>query len=123
MVVRSFFLAVFLLAASSIGAGSALTVHLTPHFATAPASLMVTVAVPENAANRALEIEADSGSFYRSSSIQLDGDKARKVQQFTFTDLPAGEYQVTARLVTTRGESVVHDSFQVLSVDGDDGVE
>ncbi len=118
---RSFLLAVLLLAASSLGAESPLTVRLTPHFSTAPGNLLVTVGVLQRTANRALEVEADSGSFYRSSAVQLDGDQARRSQTFNFNDLPAGDYQVTVRLITTKGDSVVHDSFQVLSATGDDG--
>ncbi len=118
---RSLLLGVFLLAATSLGADDALKVRLTPHFSTEPGNLMITVAVAQDRANRALEVAADSGTFYRSSSIQLDGDRARISQAFTFSDMPAGEYDVTVRLVRTSGESVVHASFQVLSVDGDDG--
>ncbi len=119
--IRTVLFTAFVLAATSLGAANSVTVRLTPHFTTAPGNLMILVAVIRNAANRALEVEADSGTFYRSSSVQLDGDQARKSQTFNFTGLPAGEYDLTVRLITTKGESVVHDSFRVLSAAGDDG--
>jgi hypothetical protein len=63
-----------------------------------------------------LRIEADSGSFYRSSEIQLDGDKAPKLTEFRFPSLPSGEYTVSAELTNNVGEeTVVRRTVIVLS--------
>lgn len=52
---------------------------------------------------RWLHIEA-SGEFFRSSDIQLDGDKAPLVNEFLLKGLPGGEHTVTAVLFDTMGE-------------------
>ena len=48
--------------------------------------------------NRAVEIVAESADFYRSSQIQLEGDKAPRTTNFEFRSLPPGTYEVRALL-------------------------
>jgi len=43
-----------------------------------------------------LAIVADSDRFYRSSTIELDGDRAPKTVMLEYRSLPPGKYEVTA---------------------------
>jgi hypothetical protein len=51
-----------------------------------------------------MEVVADSDGFYRSSAIQLDGDRAPKTTTFEFRSLPSGEYDVTAVVIGADGQ-------------------
>jgi len=67
---------IFLSAAMTVNAGERLTMAVSPVQSFAPTNLKVRVHVPSDDANRALEVSADSGEYYRSSRIQLDGKDA-----------------------------------------------
>jgi len=43
-------------------------------------------------------VEADSDDYYRSSSIELDGDKEKRLHSVELRSLPAGEYVVRAQV-------------------------
>jgi hypothetical protein len=81
-----------------------LVIRVTPNVSSAPSTVVVVATVAKNAANRWLQIEADSGGFYRSSTVQLDGSNAPLVSEFRLPGLPGGEYTVSAMLKTDRGE-------------------
>ena len=59
--------------------GSALTVHVTPTHAFAPARVRAVVRIREDSRNRRLRVVIDSGGHYQSSDIQLDGADAPKI--------------------------------------------
>ena len=86
------------------GAGEKLTMRVTPAVAFAPANLMVRAMIEADADNRAVEVVAESNEFYRSSEIQLDGDRAPRTNTFEFRSLPPGNYQVTATLLSSTGQ-------------------
>src|SRR6185436_2642441 len=71
-----------------------LILKTTPAVAFAPATLVVRATVLADAHNRAIEVIADSGEFYRSSSIELEGENAPKTNMFEFRSLPPGTYEV-----------------------------
>lgn len=106
-----------LLAASgSTGASEKLMLRVTPNVSSAPSTVIVMATVTRNADNRWLRIEADSGAFYRSSEVQLDGDKAPLVTEVRLNNLPSGEYTVIAVLRDNLGEeTVVRRTALVLS--------
>ena len=105
-----------LMATGSAGASEKLTMRVTPNVSSAPSTVVVRAYVTPNTNNRTLRIEADSGSFYRSSEIQLDGDKAPTLTEFRFPSLPSGEYTVSAELTDNVGEeTVVRRTVIVLS--------
>lgn len=83
-----------------------LSLRVTPNVSSAPSNVIVKATVAKNAENRWLVVEADSGSFYRSSAIQLDGDKAPAVTEIRLSNLPSGEYSVSAVLRTSVGEEI-----------------
>jgi hypothetical protein len=96
-----------LFAAVAIGANEKLTLQVTPSVSRAPTALIVRAYVEPDVANRRLRIEADSDVFYRSSEIQLDGDKAPMLTEFRFKSVPGGEYIVRATLFDAMGEQTV----------------
>lgn len=100
---RRFLLGSFLVVALPASAGSPLSLQVTPRVSFEPTRLKVIVRIEANADNRALRIEADSGSFYRSSDVSLEGDAAAPLQVVWFDRLPAGQYRLTAQLRGTRG--------------------
>ena len=88
-----------------LGAGERITLRVSPALSFAPANLIVRATVLADADNRALEIVAESADFYRSSLIQLEGDRAARTNQLEFRSLPPGTYEVRAKLFGGNGES------------------
>jgi hypothetical protein len=108
----------FLLLPLPAGAATdGVAIQVTPAVAFAPATVRVKATVDRNDANRAIEVVAESASFYRSSEIQLDGDEAPRTSLFQFKDLPAGDYEVTALLIDAEGQQ--HAVSKQLRVVGD----
>jgi hypothetical protein len=95
-----------LFAGGETAATEKLSLRVTPNVSSAPSNVIVKATVAKNPENRWLHIEADSGSFYRSSAIQLDGDKAPAVTEIRLSNLPSGEYAVSAVLRTSLGEEI-----------------
>jgi hypothetical protein len=101
---------------ASSDATEKLTLRVTPNVSTAPSTVIVKAMVARSAGNRSLHIEADSGTFFRSSEIQLDGDKAPVVTEIRLNSLPGGQYTVMAVLRDNMGtETVVRRTAIVLS--------
>lgn len=92
-----------------------LTVRL-PSFVTDSASLVrAEVRIPRDGDNRLLRITMDSGSFYRSSDVPLDGERAPQTHTIVWHALPPGAYDVTIELVgATRVKRVVRREFHVI---------
>lgn len=93
-----------IVAASAItGAKEPLSIRVTPAFSFAPAHLVIRTSVEPNAENRSMEVVADSGGFYRSSTIPLEGDRSPRTTLFEFRSLPPGEYDITATVTGSDG--------------------
>ncbi len=73
-----------------------------PMFAQAPAIVRIEVLVEPDEENRALEIVADSGDYFRSSSIPLEGVRAARFHAVEYRSMPAGRYFIDVEL---RGRS------------------
>jgi hypothetical protein len=84
-----------------------LSLRVTPNVSSAPSNVIVKATVARHPDNRWLHIEADSGTFLRSSAIQLDGDKAPVVNEIRLNNLPGGNYAVVAVLTNHLGEETV----------------
>jgi hypothetical protein len=82
-----------------LGAGERIMIKVSPAVSFAPANLIVRTMIAADADNRAIEIIAESTDFYRSSEVQLDGDKAPRTTMFEFRSLPSGTYEVRANLI------------------------
>ena len=87
-----------------LGAGERITMKVSPAVAFAPANLVVRATIQADADNRAVEIVAESPDFYRSSEIQLEGDRAARTTTFEFRSLPPGTYEVRAKLFGADGQ-------------------
>lgn len=104
-------------AAAPLGARDRLTIRVSPAIAFAPANLVIRAMVATDTENRAIEITADSNEFYRSSEVQLDGDRAPRTTIFEFRSVPGGTYEVRAVLKGRRGQqlAVTGTSVEVVS--------
>lgn len=109
-----------LLSGAGVNADEKLTLRVTPNVSSAPSTVVVRARVAKNPQNRVLQIGADSGTFYRSSEIQLDGDSAPLVTEIRLKNLPSGEYTVVAVLLDQNGrKTVVRQTALVLSAAGE----
>src|SRR5580692_2080411 len=90
--------------ASTVNSAERLTIAVSPTHSFAPTNLTVRVHVTPDAANRALEVAADSGAYYRSSRIQLDGQDASTTIVLEFRNVPGGNYDVRAILIDSAGQ-------------------
>jgi hypothetical protein len=95
------FLLIFLTALDGIGpvgAGESappqVKIHVWPALSIEPANLLVQTIVERNPDNRLMRIIADSGMYFSSSEIQLEGDRSARVRSVVLRSLPAGDYEV-----------------------------
>ena len=109
-----------LAATAAVGANQPVSIKASPAVSFAPADLIIRTSVDPDADNRLMEVVAESGDFYRSSSIQLEGDRAPKTTQFYFKSLPPGEYEISATVITSDGQRRAAARTQV-KVIGNDG--
>ena len=86
------------LAAPHAPAKQIVEIRVHGHFFAAPATVPVTIAVEPGASNRALVVEADSDDYYRSSTIELDGENEKRLHTLELKNLPAGDYVVRAEV-------------------------
>jgi hypothetical protein len=82
-----------------------LSIRVSPSVAFAPANMVVRTSIEPDASNRAVEIVADSDQFYRSSQVQLDGERAPRTSICEFRSLPPGAYEVKAALIGVDGRA------------------
>src|SRR5262245_27026322 len=87
-----------------LNAGNKLALNVSPSIGWAPAQVVATITVERDAANRQLEVAAESDAFYRSSLITLDGDRAPRMNQITWRDMPVGSYTIVAVLYGSDGQ-------------------
>jgi hypothetical protein len=95
--------ALFLLSAVFAAAKEPLTMAVSPLQSFAPTNLTIRVRVEPDADNRALEVVAESGDYYRSSRIQLDGAEAPRTISLEIRNLPGGDYDVRSALINRAG--------------------
>jgi hypothetical protein len=107
-----------MIAMTGLGAAEPMVVTVYPAVSMAPANVRVQARIEANAANRAIEITADSQNFYRSSIIPLDGASAPRVNVFEFRGLPGGKYEVTAVLIGDNGRRRAYQR-QTLNIVGE----
>ncbi|HMB79505.1 MAG TPA: hypothetical protein VKI43_05540 [Vicinamibacterales bacterium] len=88
-----------------LGADERMTLNVSPAVSFAPANLVVRATIVANADNRAVRIVAESADFYRSSEVQIEGERAPRTRMFEFRSLPPGTYEVRANLVGADGRS------------------
>ncbi len=98
-----------------------LEIRARPTFSFAPAEVHLEFTILPDAANRALEVTAESFDFYRGSLVELDGERAQHVVSIRYRDLPAGEYNVRGALLDGEGHerAVVDRQITVMSTGGE----
>lgn len=104
------------LAALPVDGDQRLSIAVSPAQSFAPAFLRVRIRVDPSADNRSLEVIADSGDFYRSSEIQLEGNRSPATFQIELRDVPEGEYRVVGVLRDPSGRerSMVYKDVRVI---------
>lgn len=116
---RRIMIALVAMAALGATAGDAaedrLRIDVYPRFTAAPAAVRVRAMVTPDEKNRALEVVADGGNYYRSSLIYLDGADAAAVTEMMLKNLPAGTYAVTVVLTDTGGNAAKRTSEVVVT--------
>lgn len=101
--------AFILIAAMILGAVSGnatdrrLRIDVSPRISQAPAEVRIRAIVTPSAKNRGLKIVADSGDYFRSSYIPLDGADAAPVTVTSFKNLPTGQYEIWVTLIDADG--------------------
>ena len=102
---RYWLAAALLTVAFPVDAGEMITMAVSPRQSIGPTNITVRVRLEPNADNRSLEIVADSGEFYRSSQIQLAGERAERMVVVEFRGVPSGEYQISGVLFNSVAQS------------------
>ncbi len=112
---------VLALAATGLNAGERLTMVVSPAKAMAPATVRARFGVEPASENRVLDVVADSGDFYRSSQIPLDGERAPHTVAVEFRNLPGGTYVVRGTLGDASGHhyASVFDEVVIISSAGE----
>jgi len=92
--------------ASSVNAGQRLKVYIGN---VSRAEVIVQAIVEQAPENRALEVVAQSEDFYRSSMIELDGERAPRLNSVVLARMPSGLYEVTVHVLNAKGDTVARD--------------
>jgi hypothetical protein len=98
-------LAVFLMTSVATSGGEQLKIAVSPAMSFAPANLNIRARVVPNAENRLLTVVAESGEFYRSSQVQLEGEQTPAMITFEFRGVPDGDYLISGILVDGGGHA------------------
>jgi hypothetical protein len=94
-----------------------LTIAASPAMSMAPSTVRVRIHVEPSSENRSLTIVADSGDYFRSSLIQLEGESAPSTVSLSYDNLPGGEYEVRCVLTDSSGRqrAIARASLTVIS--------
>jgi hypothetical protein len=93
-----------LAATSPLRAREPLTMRISLAVAMAPATLVITTMTDPNTANRALQIQVESRTYYRSSMMEVDGEKAASSRTVHYEGVPGGTYEIRATLFGIDGK-------------------
>ena len=108
--------ALLLSAAVSLDANEPMSMAVSPVQSFAPTNLTIRVHLEPDAANRGLEVVAESGAYYRSSRMQIDGAEAPRTISFEIRNVPGGDYDVRGALINSAGKerAAVHKHVIVI---------
>jgi hypothetical protein len=96
--------ALLLVAATAAASGETIVARASCTSGFAPQDVVIYALIERDARNRSVEFVVESESFYTSSTAELDGDRAPRLKQVWFRQLPAGEYKIRVTLRGTQGE-------------------
>ncbi|HSK08633.1 MAG TPA: hypothetical protein VK911_03590 [Vicinamibacterales bacterium] len=114
-VLLGFVLLCALLLASPANATQPVEVRVNPAVSLAPATVVLTILVEPDERNRLLTVVADSGDFYRSSEVTLEGDRASRTRRITLRNLPPGEYTIRASVTRADNSSRIAETQMVVT--------
>ena len=82
----------------------------------APGEVEISIQIQPTEHSRELRIFADSGSYYRSTSIGLRGVESEPLHSFIWRGFPVGDYEVVGVLLDDHGqeEVVVQAAMRVI---------
>src|SRR5215217_1840148 len=108
--------ALLLLSGASRDANVPLSIVVSPMQSFDPTTLTIRFHVRPEDANRALDVVAESGTYYRSSRIPLEGADAPHMVSVQMRNMPGGEYEMTGALTDNAGHelAVVHAHVVVI---------
>jgi hypothetical protein len=81
-------------------AADLVAIRLNGHYFAEPATVMITVAIEPDQANRTLRVEADGDSLFRSTEVSLNGLAEKRLHTVEFKNLPAGLYELRAEVLS-----------------------
>jgi hypothetical protein len=87
-----------------VSARERLTMRVSPAYSHEPASLTIQLSIEPDSGNRVIRVSVESAEFYRSSEVELDGNRAPRTSVFRYRSLPAGDYEVRSVLFGTGGQ-------------------
>jgi hypothetical protein len=97
-----------LLATTRVSGGTEpLTVSVSPALSQAPSTVRIQVRVDPRPENRILAVVADSGDYYRSSTIELDAEHSPPTVVISYPNLPGGDYEVVCVLIDNAGHKKI----------------
>ena len=100
---------VFGMLGATVAAEDRLRINVWPTISQAPAVVRVEVLLEPDDQNRSLEIVVDSGEYYRSSVIQLDGAGGARFHSVQYRSMPAGSYDVQVIIRGAGGARLAFD--------------
>ncbi len=82
----------------------------------APGDVEFSIRISPTVGTHELRVFAESESYYRSTTIGLDGLDSAPLHQFTWRSFPVGEYEVVGMLVDDDGieEIIVRSALKVV---------
>ena len=72
-----------------------------------PGTIEFEITIEPIAQTEELRVVADSGTFYRSTTIGLAGEHSQRFHTFEWHGFPVGEYEVVGELISASGHSEV----------------
>jgi hypothetical protein len=95
---------------------------VSPTVSFAPANLEVRVHLTPDDVNRGLDVIAESGEYYRSSHVQLDGKDAPNNIRVELRSLPGGTYVIRGLITDSAGRTraTARTEAIVVAADRDD---
>ena len=103
--------------ADPLGANARLSMKVSPAVAFAPANLTMRATILPDSRNRILQVIAESQDYYRSSEIQLDGERAPRTTLVHFKSVPGGVYEVSAMLKGEGGKELAFARYDLTVVE------
>jgi hypothetical protein len=121
MIRQSLFACVLIALAPAVHGRERLEIRARPSFSFAPAELQLEFRIAPDSANRGLFVSAESDAFYRSSLIELEGERAQQVVSIRYQSLPAGDYSVRGALIDAEGRerTVIEKQITVMTTGGE----